>query len=90
MWKKLHWLCIPHIANAVSTGAGISGILSWDEMVMMPQGSAGSRAAQKSALAGVLHDRRTDPKIGELAASLAKAGDLGEWEAGVVREAARM
>lgn len=35
-------------------------------MVMMPEGAAASRAAQKSALAGVLHEKQTDPAIGAL------------------------
>lgn len=70
---------------------GISGLLGWDEMVMMPAGAADSRGAQKAALAGVLHDKKTDPKIGELLAVLraAPAGALDEVQAAVVRDAHR-
>lgn len=68
---------------------GIEGLLGWDEMVMMPEGSAASRAAQKSALAGVVHEKVTDPEIGSLLADLKDAPGLDEWQAAVVREAAR-
>jgi Zn-dependent M32 family carboxypeptidase len=36
----------------MSNLAGISGLLGWDELVMMPAGAAASRAAQKATLAG--------------------------------------
>ena len=49
---------------------GISGLLGWDEMVMMPPGSSGSRAAQKEVLAGVLYDKKADPELGSLLADL--------------------
>ena len=45
---------------------GISGLLGWDEMVMLPSGSSDCRGAQKEALAGVLHDKKTAPALGEL------------------------
>jgi len=45
---------------------GISGLLGWDEMVMLPTGSSDSRGKQKEALAGVIYDKKTDPVLGEL------------------------
>ena len=33
--------------------SGISGLLGWDEMVMMPPGAAASRSRQKAALSAV-------------------------------------
>eukprot|EP00887_Chlorella_sp_A99_P004883 scaffold4.g4883.t1 len=75
---------------------GISGLLNWDEMVTMPEGAAEARAAQKSALAGILHERHTDPAIGGLLAKLqAGGGDalkvagFDAYQQAVVREAAR-
>lgn len=41
----------------LSSLGGISGLLGWDEMVMMPSGAAGSRGAQKEVLAGVIYDK---------------------------------
>lgn len=57
----------------------------------MPEGSVGSRGAQKSALAGVLYDKRTDPTLGQLLTQLkgAPAGVLDQVQAAVVRDALR-
>lgn len=41
----------------------ISGLLSWDQEVMMPRGAADQRAEEVAALESVLHARRTDPRI---------------------------
>lgn len=53
-------------------------------MTMMPDGAAASRAAQKSAIAGVIHERSTDAAIGELLARLqgsaGLASELGAYE----------
>jgi carboxypeptidase Taq len=44
--------------------AQISGRLGWDQETMMPRGAAEQRAVESEALEGVLHARRTDPRIG--------------------------
>lgn len=41
----------------ISTLGGISGLLQWDEAVMMPAGAAESRGRQKSVLAGVVYEK---------------------------------
>ena len=46
--------------------AGIDAILSWDELVVMKEKSAASRAAQKATLASILHERQTSQRLGEL------------------------
>ncbi|WP_380052118.1 carboxypeptidase M32 [Falsihalocynthiibacter sp. SS001] len=43
----------------------ISGRLGWDQETMMAEGSAIQRSEEMAALEGVLHARRTNPKIGE-------------------------
>ncbi|KAG2426831.1 hypothetical protein HXX76_012882 [Chlamydomonas incerta] len=75
----------------LSALGGISGLLGWDEMVMMPPGAANSRGAQKSALAGVMYDKKTDPTLGALLEALKKApaGSLDAVAAAVVRDAAK-
>ena len=45
-------------------------ILSWDQEVMMPPKGAEARAESAAAMAGVLHARRTDPRIPEWLAAL--------------------
>ena len=41
-------------------------LLEWDEQVTMPRGGVEHRAAQTSLLAGLLHDRTSDPRLDEL------------------------
>ncbi len=43
----------------------VMGRLGWDQETVMPRGAAGQRADEMGALEGVLHARRTDPRIGE-------------------------
>ncbi|KIN65109.1 Thermostable carboxypeptidase [Sulfitobacter noctilucicola] len=45
--------------------AQVMGRLGWDQETMMPRGAAPQRGEEMAALEGVLHARRTDPKIGE-------------------------
>ena len=42
-----------------------SGLLSWDQEVMMPKSGTEQRAEQAGALQAVLHARQTDPRIGD-------------------------
>lgn len=43
-----------------------TSVLSWDEQTYMPTGGAEHRANQLGLLAGLTHERRTSPRIGEL------------------------
>ena len=45
--------------------AQVMGRLGWDQETMMPRGAATQRSEEMAALEGVLHARRTDPRIGE-------------------------
>ncbi|CAM9329111.1 unnamed protein product [Ectocarpus sp. 4 AP-2014] len=75
--------------------AGIQGLLSWDEQVMMPAGGAASRANQKTALAAVIHEKKVDTGLGDLLRQLQEeqkgeaASELSVHEAAVVRDAVR-
>ncbi|GAC1447756.1 MAG: hypothetical protein NVSMB9_30270 [Isosphaeraceae bacterium] len=59
--------------------ASCSALLGWDEQTYMPRGGAEHRGEQLALLAGLEHQRATDPKVGEL---------LGEVEGSVVVEEA--
>jgi carboxypeptidase Taq len=48
-------------------------ILGWDELTYMPPGAVQGRADQFAYLAGLQHDRGTDPRIGELLACAEQA-----------------
>jgi carboxypeptidase Taq len=45
--------------------AQIAGRLGWDQETMMPAGAAHQRGEEMAAIEGVLHARRTDPRVGE-------------------------
>jgi carboxypeptidase Taq len=48
----------------------VMGRLGWDMETMMPEGAAEQRAEEMAAMDGVLHARRSNPKIGEWIAVL--------------------
>lgn len=54
--------------------AQIAGRLGWDQETMMPRGAAEQRGEEMAAIEGVLHARRTDPRIADWHAK-AKAPD---------------
>ncbi len=43
----------------------VMGRLGWDQETVMPEGAGEQRAEEMAALAGVLHRRKTDPRIGD-------------------------
>ncbi|MFT4151063.1 MAG: carboxypeptidase M32 [Paracoccaceae bacterium] len=56
--------------------AQVSGRLGWDQETMMPRGAAEQRSEEMAAMEGVLHARRTDPRVGDwLAAAETAASD---------------
>ncbi|SDF29517.1 carboxypeptidase Taq [Halorubrum xinjiangense] len=71
--------------NAVGSA---SGVLGWDQQVMMPEGGTPARSKQLSALSSVHHDMVTADETGELLDELDDA-DLTDEQAAVVREVRR-
>jgi carboxypeptidase Taq len=49
-------------------------VLAWDEDTYLPPGGAAHRAEQLALLAGLLHDRATDPRLADLLAACEGAG----------------
>lgn len=75
----------------ISALDGISGLLGWDEMVMLPPGSGGSRGDQKAALAGVIYDKKTDPVLASNLNKLMSAKEaLTDVQAANVRDAHKL
>ncbi len=78
------------LLREISSLAGAQGVLVWDEMVMLPKGSAADRAEQKAVLAAVIHEKSTSD---ELAAAIAAAEGvscgLNEYAKANVRDARR-
>ncbi|RCS50645.1 carboxypeptidase M32 [Bremerella cremea] len=48
----------------------INDLLGWDERVMLPEQAGAYRADQITLLAGIVHDRNTDPRLGDWLESL--------------------
>jgi carboxypeptidase Taq len=53
----------------------IAGVLGWDQRVTMPPKAAPHRANQLAMLSGMIHQRATDPRIGEWLSQL-KSSEL--------------
>jgi carboxypeptidase Taq len=49
-----------------ATLASVEALLEWDEETRMPAGAVEGRSEQLALLAGLLHERGTDPRLGEL------------------------
>ncbi len=75
----------------ISRLGGVMSTLHWDQEVIMPSGAAENRAKQISALAGVIHERSTDPELGECLSALSKEdpSSFNAFEACNIREAQR-
>jgi carboxypeptidase Taq len=75
--------------------ASCTSVLSWDEQTYMPPAGAEHRANQSSLIAGMVHERATAPRIGELLSELESSGAARETDgdvspmAGNLREARR-
>src|SRR5205823_6501362 len=55
--------------------ASCAELLEWDEVTYMPPAGAAHRATQLALLAGLVHERGADPRLGELLA-VVEASDL--------------
>lgn len=58
----------------------VASLVSWDQETYMPHAAAAGRAEQSSLLAGIIHERRTSKKVGELIAAC--EGDDGVMRPG--------
>jgi carboxypeptidase Taq len=65
--------------------AQVAGRLGWDQETVMPDGAAGQRSEEIGALEGVLHSRRTDPRLAEWLAAAVAPDAVGEAQLRQVR-----
>lgn len=65
MAMNQHYQQLVQKLEEISHLNGVMSTLGWDQEVMMPVGASEARAKQISALAGVLHERMTDPALGD-------------------------
>ena len=56
---------LTHHIRQTSLLGSIEAVLGWDERCMMPAAGTETRAEQITMLSGLIHERLTDPRIGE-------------------------
>ncbi len=59
--------------------------LGWDQETMMPRGAAEQRGEEMAAMEGVLHARRTDPRIADWLEAADPADDEGRAQLRLIR-----
>jgi carboxypeptidase Taq len=64
-----HYRELASLLGEAATLASTSSLLSWDQETGMPAGGAQLRAEQLALLAGLVHERRTAPRLAEVLAS---------------------
>ena len=62
-----------HLTRETALLQSIEALIGWDERTYMPPVAGEYRAEQMTYLAGVIHQRRTDKRIGELLGELASS-----------------
>ncbi|MCF8487483.1 MAG: carboxypeptidase M32 [Rhodobacteraceae bacterium] len=69
----------------------VAGRLGWDQETMMPRGASEQRSEEMAAMEGVLHARRTDPRVGEWLSAATGPDPVGEAQLRHIRRSyARM
>ena len=56
--------------------AQVAGRLSWDQETVMPRGAAEQRGEEMGVMEGLLHARRTDPRLGDWLATAEPPDDV--------------
>ncbi|MFE3835519.1 carboxypeptidase M32 [Pseudogemmobacter sonorensis] len=77
------------IAHARETAAleQVAGRLSWDQETHMPRGAAAQRAEEMAAMEGVLHARRSDPRLRDWLAAVTPTEPVAEAQLAKIRRA---
>src|SRR4051812_11659679 len=78
-----------HATQEAAVLASCAELLGWDEDTYMPPGGVAHRGRQMALLAGLSHDRQTDPRLGDLLAMVEGStlvADPHSAEAANVRE----
>ncbi len=69
MQQETYAALMAHVRQTVALSQ-ISGLVGWDQETMMPRGAATQRGEWSGAIEAVIHQRRTDPRIGDWLAAL--------------------
>lgn len=81
---------LSEMLREINNVSSVLGLLSWDEQVMMPAGSAELRGSQKAALTSVIHARKTSDELNKaITAAESDLEKLDAYQKATVRDAAR-
>lgn len=61
-----HYADLCKLLREASTLGSVSSLVSWDQETYMPRSGAEGRAEQMSMLAGIVHERKTAKRVGDL------------------------
>ena len=87
-----HYAELITLKRQSGTLGSIAALVSWDQETYMPPAGAKARAEQTSMLAGIIHQRKTSERVGELLTQCEGDADLnqvGSAEAANIREMRR-
>lgn len=69
--------------------AHIGAVLGWDQETYMPEAAIDERSEQLASIEGLVHEKATSPRIGELLEALEGSDDLDEFGRAYLRLARR-
>ena len=78
--------------QAIADLGAIGALVSWDQNTALPDGAGEVRGAQQATFQGVIHERMTAPRIGELLGELEPVvanAPYTDADRGLVRETRR-
>ena len=88
--KKLPYVELCDLSREAATLGSVQALLNWDQETYMPHAGADHRSHQQALLAGLIHERKTSKRIGELIAACEKdmslVGDPASPVAAAIRE----
>ncbi len=73
-----HYEELLKLHKEISLLGSIDSVLQWDQRTYMPENATDHRSDQTSYLASMIHEKRTDPRIGDLLTALEEEGYGGD------------
>lgn len=77
------------LVRRAGTLGAVNSLLNWDQETYMPHAGGAHRAEQQSMIAEITHQRRTDPRVGELISTCESDTSLDDAARANVREMRR-
>ncbi|MEX2219578.1 MAG: carboxypeptidase M32 [Phycisphaerales bacterium] len=63
------YVALCRLAREAATLNSVASLLNWDQETYMPHGAAAHRSEEQALVASLVHERRTNPRVGELIAA---------------------